>query len=838
MSWHYTPYALLSLVVAVMSGALALYVWRRRGTPGGVPLVLLMAAITVWAAAYALELSATGLPHKVLWAKVEYLGIVTVPLAWLAFALQYTGREAWLGPRRLVLLGVLPLGTLLLVWTNEAHGLVWSETALDTSGPFVFLDLEHGPAFWAYWAYSYVLILLGTGLMVSTLIRSPGLYSKQSGALLFAAFAPWLGNGLYVLGLNPLPNLDLTPFAFLLSGVAITWALFRWRLLDIVPVARAAVVEGLSDGVVVLDSRNRIVDLNPAARSILGLPDSGAIGLDVEQVASAREILPDLGNGAAEMRREVELGTGPGRRYYEVEVSPLRERRKGAPSPALIVLHDVTERKRSEEEIRQLNETLENRVVERTAQLEAAVSEIAQSERMLRESEERFRSLVRNASDLIIVLDAAANILYESPAVERVLGYRPEERVGNKAFDLLHPDDVAQVRSKFARLLQAPDERLSVEYRVRDRAGRWRHFEAIGANLLSDPAVQGIVVNSREITERKRAEAALREGEERYRAVVEQAAEGILLVDVDSKRILEANAAYHSLLGYYSGELTQLTLYDVVPYSRDDMDCYIRRVRERRSYVSGERQHRRKDGSLVDVEVRANVISYGGHEAICILVRDITAIKKTEAALREMRQAERNRIARDLHDGVLQDLAYTVQSIEFARINAWGTGLEEGLQEPLKAIRGAVQGLREAVYDLRLGEEQNQPFPWLLESLLTLHRRMAPEREISLEVEEGFPQEPLGERGTEILRITQEALTNARRHSGARRIALKLRTTGEDLQLEVTDDGCGFDQSSTRPGVGLKSMRERAAALSGSLEIESEPSSGTTVRISAPLRPA
>ena len=113
--------------------------------------------------------------------------------------------------------------------------------------------------------------------------------------------------------------------------------------------------------------------------------------------------------------------------------------------------------------------------------------------------------------------------------------------------------------------------------------------------------------------------AELRESEERYRAVVEQVAEGILLVDVDSKRVLETNAAYQGLLGYSPEEILRLSLYDLVPYPRESMDCYVRRVRERGSYVSGERRHRRKDGSMVDVEVRANVISYGGREAMCML---------------------------------------------------------------------------------------------------------------------------------------------------------------------------------------------------------------------------
>lgn len=129
------------------------------------------------------------------------------------------------------------------------------------------------------------------------------------------------------------------------------------------------------------------------------------------------------------------------------------------------------------------------------------VTERKRAEEALKESEERFRSLVRNASDMILVLDADGTITYESPAVERALGYRPEERIGTHAFDHLHPDDAGPVRSRFDELLEKPDEWLSAEYRVRDKEGSWRPFEVIGANMLHDPSIGGIVYWNRSAEE-------------------------------------------------------------------------------------------------------------------------------------------------------------------------------------------------------------------------------------------------------------------------------------------------------------------------------------------------
>lgn len=217
--------------------------------------------------------------------------------------------------------------------------------------------------------------------------------------------------------------------------------------------------------------------------------------------------------------------------------------------------------------------------------------------------------------------------------------------------------------------------------------------------------------------------------------------------------------------------------------------------------------------------------------AVNVLV-DITDRKRAEEALREMREHERRRIARDLHDGVLQDLAYAAQTIELAKLEAEGKGLKEELQEGADVIRRAASELRGIVYDLRLVDAQDRPLPELLESLVERGRGMSRGCGIRLQIEDGFPTAPLGSVGSELLRIVGEALANARRHSGAENVVVTISAQSGHLTAEVSDDGRGFGPE-TAAGVGLGSMRERAAALGGELEIESEPWKGTRVRVRA-----
>ena len=351
MQWQNSPYALALVLTAVASGIVVLLAWRRRPTLGAWPTVLLMLAVTEWSLAYAFELGSVNLDAQVFWAKVQYLGIVSVPVIWLILAFEYTGLEKWLTRRNLILLTTVPLLTLLLVWTNELHGLIWKQVGQATVDSYLVLDLTYGAFFWVYLFYAYLLLLAGTIRFLQVLIRSPQLYRGQAGAVLVGALTPWVGNALYVSGLSPYPHLDLTPLAFTVSGLALAWAISHFRLLDFVPVAREQVIRGLGDSVIVLDAHNRIVDLNPAAEDLIGRASAEVLGQPVDQAFPGGLGAAEQYQAATETHSEIVLGEAETQRIYDFHISPLHARR-GRLVGRLLVLHDVSEHKWAEEALR------------------------------------------------------------------------------------------------------------------------------------------------------------------------------------------------------------------------------------------------------------------------------------------------------------------------------------------------------------------------------------------------------------------------------------------------------------------------------------------------------
>jgi len=423
-----------------------------------------------WSATSAVRVSQTTLEASVLGEQLGHVGGSVIVVSWFVFTSAYTDHDEWLTWRVVGSIGaVIGVGTLLAL-TNGSHGLMWTDPRLVDAGSFLALEVTNRRPLFAFLAVNYAVILVGIYVLVRQIVTSRQLYRGQAAALVVAAAVPSLTNLQANLGVGTVAAIDLSPLAFTVSGGALVFAITRYQFLDLEPIARRRVVRNMRDGYVVLDAAERVVDLNPAAARMLDVVPDDVVGESLTDLAPAASALV-TDDATAETEFVPETGN---RRYVEAQRSPLGDRGEG--SGQLLLLRDVTDR---------------------------------------RGVEKRYQTLIENASDVVFVVDADATVSYVSPAIEHVLGVSAETAVGEDAIEFVHPDDRTELRAELDVLLEEPGRTRRFEFRLQDAAGSWCTLEGIGRNLLDNRFVEGVVVNARDVTDRKARERELERQNER-----------------------------------------------------------------------------------------------------------------------------------------------------------------------------------------------------------------------------------------------------------------------------------------------------------------------------------
>jgi signal transduction histidine kinase len=392
VTWQTVVHAAALFAATGLSVSAAVIARTRRGVPGSAAFGWLMLAVGFWSFTSALHTLVDGRDARIVVAKVQYLAVAPIGVLWLLFTSQY-GRVAWIGDRLLkVLVWIVPATTLLLALTNERHWFHWAaiEDVRTASGSR--LIYVGGPWYWIHAGYSYSLILIGTLTLVRGLRRFPPPYRRQTTLIILGAAVPWAGNLLYLAG--AFPGVDLTPIAFTASGALLTLGIYRYRLFGLVPVARDMVVDSMDDGVLVLDSERRIVDLNAAAERYTGVTPA-SFGRRVEDVVAwwnqavtetrppgpQRADLARWGGSPGPQRADLARWGGspgpqradsaqradlsgwdgtaqgqpaivrvePGPRYFEIKVSAVRDAQRRFVG-WLVTIHDISNRRRNEAE--------------------------------------------------------------------------------------------------------------------------------------------------------------------------------------------------------------------------------------------------------------------------------------------------------------------------------------------------------------------------------------------------------------------------------------------------------------------------------------------------------
>ena len=401
-------YALAALA-ALATAAMA---WPRREQTAARNLIALLLAAGWWAGAITVESAVTSPSAKLLWSQIAYLGTTCVPLCYLLFAAALAGHDGLLSPARIGLMAIPPAITMALAATNGWHGWIWTGIRIDPDTNLA--TYLHGPAFALLVAYSYLYLALGLVLLARSLSETRNATRQQIVTILVATALPLAGNMLYIGPLNPIPGLDWTVPAFVAFALAIAWALLRMGLLDVAPIARAMLVDTMDAGILVLDQRGLIRDLNPAMERLLDAPRRELLGRNgAEALTRAPALTAMLAQGQVGSCHVV-WPTGGGSRQYDVEVSPLASHRR-ASDARLVLFHDVTEH-------------------------ENMVSELRIAEASLHESEARYRGLVEHLGEGVAVLNLDDTFEFANAMAERIFGVAAGELEGRAFGEFVTPE--------------------------------------------------------------------------------------------------------------------------------------------------------------------------------------------------------------------------------------------------------------------------------------------------------------------------------------------------------------------------------------------------------------
>lgn len=477
-----------------------------------------------------------------------------------------------------------------------------------------------------------------------------------------------------------------------------------------------------------------------------------------------------------------------------------------------------------------------------------------------------FRALIDNSSDVVTIVDSEGVIRFMSPSLERVLGYAPEEMEGRRALDLLglvHPDELETARERLTRDLDKPGRGTIGRYRLRHRDGSWLHVEGSVNNLLQDEAIRGVIFNWRDVTERRRAEDALKRSEEYFRSLIENSYDAVTVID-PSGGIGYASPSFERMTGYSPEELVGRNAFafihpDDVPRVIEDLS---RGLATEGGIVTSEYRYRHRDGSWRYVEaVGRNLIDDPSVGGFVVNFRDVSERKQAEdammAANRELR-AFAYTVSHDLMTplSVAYGYACLLESCSPRSLEEGGEWLEEitrsiaHMDRLLKSLLDYAQA--ESPIDLFVAVDPRA----VIEELLRQLEADIAERGAVVEIQEELP--PIRADRVRLGQVYANLLENALKHGGTGgplRIELGAGRDGESIILHVRDNGRGIpdselerifepftrlvtDVSSHGLGIGLSTVRRVVERWGGRVWAESPPGEGSAFFFTAPAADA
>ena len=509
-----TYYAIALVVTVAVALTLAGVAWRRRSVPGGTYFALMMLSGAWWAFTYACEALSNEQSLKILWGQISYLGLGTMPVFFMLFALNYWRPDIRIRLQYQIMIWIIPLVTIIMAATNELHGLMWSEFTPGPEGTNILI-YGHGPWFYVAITYFYLTVWVGVVLLFRAATSLSRIYRRQALIVLVASVLPWIANAFFVFGFSPLTGLDMAPIMASATGLLLAFGIVKFQLFKVLPVAKEVVYKQIESGVLVVNYGGTIADINLAAKSMIG--EKVEVGQNLEAVLKNRLNIP-FPLPMVHQRMEASLKDREKPLWLDVVIAPLFNRRNQL-SGHLIMLHDISERKRAEDALRQ--------------------------------SEERFRQFIELLPEAVCEIDTFGNVLLANNKASLMAGYdRADLEKGLNMYAMISPEDQGRAATNIQRMI-AGEALGSDEYTlVRKDSSKFPAIVHIGNIINKEGKTAGFRCVIVDITERKRAE----EAQHRLAVIVESSHDAILSKTLDGI-ITTWNRGAEMLYGYTAEEV-------------------------------------------------------------------------------------------------------------------------------------------------------------------------------------------------------------------------------------------------------------------------------------------
>jgi PAS domain S-box-containing protein len=767
-------------VSGISMAAIGLYARRFIGrVPAATPFILLMFMAMAWSILYALDLLGPTLPLKVLYHNLRFLVLPFFAIVEVWLVIAYVNKTEWLRRDWAALALIIPSCGTFLALTSPYHTLFRYNFALDLTGPVPVLHYSEGIGFSIYNIYSFILLVLAIVLLISE-SRKKGTLREMPTILLLTALAfPTAFNYLFLIypmgftGINPTPA-----FLWIPAGLYAI-ALFRYRFLDIIPIARSRLIEALSKPVLVQDIDGRIIDINPAACTLFSTAPATALGKTVEEITPDWPDLITLCNERAREKRNLSRTRPDGTHYYIGTVEPLLSS-GGVIEGHLIFLQDVTELK---------------------------ITEAA-----LRQSEENYRVLVESSFDGIGI-HQDGNVVYMNTTGARLLGCKdPGLFIGRPVISLVAPAFRELAVQRISHAANTPLPLVREQFIREDGIIIDVDVTTVPSTWNGRPAAY---VTFRDITAQVQAENALRESEEKYRTIIEEMQDLFYRTDLKGKITMLSPSAF-AISGYTREELIGQ---DVAKVYADpqDREKFLTILQQKGSVDSFPVKLKAREGAIRYVTTSSHFYrnAQGKIAGVEGVIHDITEQRRAEEALR-MANKKLNLLSsitrHDIRNQLMALMAFLELSVE--SINK-----PEELEEFLKKNQQIAITISDQITFTKDYEDLGVKAPSWQDVKNVVEKAMSglPLRTIRLENEtEGLWifADPLVEK------VFYNLIDNVLRYGGAKTTRIHISSHPQDGNLIIVfeDDGAGipgrdkaviFDRGfGKNTGLGLYLSRE------------------------------